>query len=217
MREVAKSLVAPGRRLAATNELQFGDLRERRVDLILGRLTVPIIDEDLHAEILFEDSAFPIASANSKWAKKRRIDPAELVNEAWCFSDDSFLLSAIAKAFLTRNLGMPRRIMSTNSIQLHYEMAAAGRVIAMATGSRLRLIGKRMGLIALAGDFLVLTYPTGISENEVAARLLLAFVGGSWQCSRMSAIEGKPDGRCTRRDLMAGADKIRRCRTSPNA
>ncbi|HEY6259558.1 MAG TPA: LysR family transcriptional regulator substrate-binding protein [Xanthobacteraceae bacterium] len=147
---------------AATNDLQYHDLRERKVDLIFGRLRIPLTDEDLSAEVLFQDPCFPVASIDSKWGKRRRIEPAELVDEPWCLPDDSLLLPAIVEAFRSKGLAVPRRMISTNSIQLNYEMAATGRVLTMATGLRLRLIGKLMGLKALPLDFLILTYPTGI-------------------------------------------------------
>jgi DNA-binding transcriptional LysR family regulator len=148
---------------AATNDLQYRDLRDRNVDLVFGRLTTPIRGEDLNAEILFEDSFFPVAGVKSKWFKRRKIELAELINEPWCLPDDSLFLSAIAEAFRTRGFAMPRRTVSTNSIQLYYAMAATGRVLALASAARLRLIGKRMGVRSLPVDFLILAYPIGIA------------------------------------------------------
>jgi DNA-binding transcriptional LysR family regulator len=169
-------------RQAATNDLQYRDLRERNVDLIFGRLTTPTTDEDLNTEVLFEDPSFPVGSVKSKWIKRRKINLAELVNEPWCLPDDSLLLSAMTNAFRAKGLDMPRCVMSTNSIQLHYELAATGQVLAMATGLRLRLIGKRMGLKALPVDFLVLNYPTGVVtlKNRSGSPLAQVFI----ECAR---------------------------------
>jgi DNA-binding transcriptional LysR family regulator len=163
---------------ASTNDEQYRDLRERNVDLVFGRLTTPIKDADLNAEVLFDDPFFPIAGVNSKWFKRRRIDPADLVDEPWCLFSESLFLSALAEAFHSRGLQMPRGIISTNSIQLHYAMAATGRVLALASGARLRLVGKHIGVKALPVDFLVLTYPIGIvtlkdrSISPVAQRFI---------------------------------------------
>src|SRR5262245_15815744 len=63
--------------LARTLPLQYRDLRERTVDLVLGRMAGPVADEDLNVEILFDDPFFVVAGTASKWARRRRIEPAE--------------------------------------------------------------------------------------------------------------------------------------------
>ncbi len=40
---------------SASVELQYRDLRERKVDLVLGRMTSDVADDDLQLEILFRD------------------------------------------------------------------------------------------------------------------------------------------------------------------
>jgi DNA-binding transcriptional LysR family regulator len=147
---------------AATNDLQYRDLRDRNVDLIFGRLTVPITDKDLNVEILFEDPFLPVAGLNSKWLKRRRIEPAELINEPWCLFEAHLFLSSIAKAFRAKGLEMPRCTIITNSVQLSFAMAATGRVLTVASASRLRLSGKRLGVTPLPVDLELHAYPTGI-------------------------------------------------------
>jgi DNA-binding transcriptional LysR family regulator len=147
---------------APTNDLQYRDLRERRVDLIFGRLISQVDDDDLDVEILLEDPCLPMAGLGSKWAKRRAIELAELVDEPWCFPADSWMMSSIAKAFRERGLQLPRNTVSTNAIQLQYSLAATGQVLAMATAARLKLFGKVMGVKAVPVDFIVSTYPTGI-------------------------------------------------------
>ena len=55
---------------APTNAQQFRDLRERRIDLVLGRTTPPI-EEDIHVEVLFHDRAIVVAGPKSKWTGRR--------------------------------------------------------------------------------------------------------------------------------------------------
>jgi DNA-binding transcriptional LysR family regulator len=144
-------------------ELQYRDLRERSVDLILGRMVTPIADEDLDAEILFDDPIFVVAGTTSKWARQRRIDPAELVNEAWCLPPyDSLIGSLVAKAFRARGLDIPRHTVITGSIQLFNALLATGRFLGVLSGSTLRLSGKRMSLRALPVEFSTPSSPVGI-------------------------------------------------------
>jgi len=141
---------------AATDDLQYRDLRDRNVDLTFGRLTMPVTDKDIKVEILFQDPFLLVAGLNSKWLKRRRIELAELIDEPWCVVD------AVAKAFRAKGLEMPHCTIITNSIQLSFAMAAAGRVLSVATASRLRLGGKRLGLAPLPVDLALEGLPTGI-------------------------------------------------------
>src|SRR6266849_6036542 len=95
---------------------QYRDLRERRVDFVFGRMMTPIEDEDLDAEILFEDPLIVVASAGSKWLRRRKITPAELIDEPWCFSPHDRPAGQIfAQAFRTLGLGAPRLTVRSNS------------------------------------------------------------------------------------------------------
>ena len=52
---------------------QYRGLRERKLDLLLGRL-VPPIEEDIHVEILFQDRVMIVAGPESKWARRRKVE-----------------------------------------------------------------------------------------------------------------------------------------------
>jgi DNA-binding transcriptional LysR family regulator len=176
---------------AATNDLQYRDLRERNVDLVFGRLTPPIADNDLNAEVLFDDPFFPVAGVNSKWVKKRRIELAELIDELWCLPNDNLFLPLIAKAFGSKGLEMPRRIISTNSIQLYYAMAATGRVLSLASSARLRLAGKELGVKVLPVDLRILTYPIGLvtlKKRSISPAAQL-FIDGARQVTKRFSSE----------------------------
>src|SRR5215467_9709322 len=47
--------------------LEFRELRERNVDLLLGRISTPLMDDDIDVEVLFEDRLFVVAGAKSRW------------------------------------------------------------------------------------------------------------------------------------------------------
>jgi DNA-binding transcriptional LysR family regulator len=144
-------------------EQQYHDLRERSVDLILGRMVTPIADEDLDAEILFDDPIFVVGGTSSKWVRRRSIDPAELVNEAWCLPPyDTLIRSLVAEAFRARGLDFPRDTVITGSIQLSNALLATGRFLGVLSGSTLRLSGKRMSLRALPVEFSMPSSPVGI-------------------------------------------------------
>ena len=50
---------------------------------MLGRLSSPILADDLQVEALFDESIVVVASTQSRWVGRREIDLAELTNEPW--------------------------------------------------------------------------------------------------------------------------------------
>jgi DNA-binding transcriptional LysR family regulator len=147
--------------LAPTLPLQYRDLRDRNVDLSFGRIMQPV-DEDIHAEILFEDPLVPVAGAGNKWLKQRNIDLAKLIDEPWCLPTEGVTLASIAEAFRARGLELPRRTVRSPSPHLYYAMAHTGRYLTLANASTLRLSGKRLGLKPLPVKFFVPLSPIGI-------------------------------------------------------
>jgi DNA-binding transcriptional LysR family regulator len=144
-------------------ELQYGELRERSVDLILGRMVTPILDDDLNIEILFDDPLLVVAGVDSKWCKRRSIDAAELIEEPWALSRyDNFIGLRVVEAFRARGLDPPRHTVTTHSIQLVTALLATGRFLTVLSRSALRLSGKRLGLKALPVNLHFRSGPVGI-------------------------------------------------------
>jgi hypothetical protein len=63
---------------APTSAAQYDDLRERRVDFIYGRLTMPIEAKDLDAEILFEDPLIVVQARAADGCDAARSNPPNL-------------------------------------------------------------------------------------------------------------------------------------------
>ncbi|MBB4392440.1 LysR family transcriptional regulator [Bradyrhizobium sp. ERR14] len=66
---------------AQPGEQEFRELRERSVDLLLGRLFKPVSEEDVAVDVLCQDAFRLVASADSRWARRRKITLTELMNE----------------------------------------------------------------------------------------------------------------------------------------
>src|SRR5262245_7920067 len=66
---------------AQTGEQEFRELRERSVDLMLGRILKPVTDEEIATEILCKDTFRVVVDADSPWARRRKVTIAELANE----------------------------------------------------------------------------------------------------------------------------------------
>jgi DNA-binding transcriptional LysR family regulator len=99
-------------RQAATHPEQYRDLRERNIDLVLGALVMPIANEDLNVEILYEESIVVVAGLNNKWHRRRKIDPAELIDEPWILPDydTTFSGSIVRDAFRAKGSTLRDRL-----------------------------------------------------------------------------------------------------------
>ena len=148
---------------AATIPALYGDLRERRVDFIFGRMISAAPPDDMNAEVLFGDPLVIVAGARSKWLRRRAIALAELVDEPWCLTPGDLPISPfVAEAFRKHGLNPPRVIVRSNSVHLWYALVHTGRFIALTPASTVRLSGTRLGLRRLPIRFAVQPGPIGI-------------------------------------------------------
>jgi DNA-binding transcriptional LysR family regulator len=149
---------------APTLRAQYQDLRERNVDLILGRMVPAEVDSDLQSEILFDDPLFIVAGMNNRWTKRRKVDPSELLEEPWALPSytDAFAGSRIAEAFRACGLEPPRRTVSSSSIQLFVALMATGRFLSLLSGSTMRFSGRRLGIATVPVAFPLKSGPVGI-------------------------------------------------------
>jgi DNA-binding transcriptional LysR family regulator len=110
----------------------FRELRERRVDLTVGRIVHPPLDDDLDAEVLFEDRLRVVAGASSPWARRRKITMKELMHEPWLhIPEDNAVNAYVAAALRARGLALPTPIVSTYSMHVRYNLLATGRFLAL--------------------------------------------------------------------------------------
>jgi DNA-binding transcriptional LysR family regulator len=147
--------------LAAVQQ-QYRELRERRIDLLLGRIAQPI-EEDFSTEILFYERSFVVAGPKNRWLRRRKIELAELANEPWTLpTPDTLIGSLVADAFRASGLEFPRRAVATGSIHLHMALIASGPFLAILPGSMLRFAPNRAALKVLPVELPIPPWPTGI-------------------------------------------------------
>jgi DNA-binding transcriptional LysR family regulator len=142
-------------------------LRQRTIDMGMFLLVKPHDDmhfaDDLNVEVLFQEQLIVVAGKQSPWARRRKIDLAELVDESWVLTEsDTLSYQRVAKAFAARGAGVPKRILQTLSTHLRVNLAASGSHIATLPNSTLRVYGERFSLKALPVDFPQQSWPAVI-------------------------------------------------------
>jgi DNA-binding transcriptional LysR family regulator len=141
---------------------EWPDLRNRRLDLVLERLVKPLTaqDEDLNVEVLFCDELVVAAGAQTPWARRRKIDLAELVNEPWIVAPpNTWGDTIVAEAFRARGLDSPKVTLTTFSVHLRTHLLATGPYIAAFPRSVLDLNARWFSLKVLPVDLPVRPWP----------------------------------------------------------
>ena len=172
-----------------TPTLDFRELRERKLDLVLARLATPDpkkVPADYKTEILFNDRLCVVGAENSPWAHRRRIDIAELANQPWIMPPlDSPGASWIFEAFRERGAKFPERCVTTYSAHIRNNMLATGRFVGTMPKSAFELAAKRFGLKVLP---LQLTFPRWpIAAVTLHNRVLSPVVNLFLNCARVVA------------------------------
>jgi DNA-binding transcriptional LysR family regulator len=140
--------------LTAAGPPLYRDLMERKVELALSLVTGAEAGADLVVEPLFDDHFVVVAGSQSPWAHRRKIELAELVNEAWTLlPSDSVASPVIVEAFRARGLEPPRTTLITPSLNLRNRLLATGRFLTVLPRFALLLPGKDPALKALPVDF----------------------------------------------------------------
>ena len=151
-----------------TATLELPGLRERKFDLVVALLLLtPRVDDglgdDLNVEVLFDDHLVVAAGMRSRWAHRRKIDLAELVNEPWILATpDTGPYRIVSEAFRARGLGAPRISLMTLSVHLRTNMLASGHFITTFPNSVARLHADRFSLKVLPVDLPPRPWPVAI-------------------------------------------------------
>jgi DNA-binding transcriptional LysR family regulator len=160
-----------------TSDFDFAKLRERKLDLLLGRI-VPNIDDDLSVEALFEEGLSVVVGQSSPWARRRKVALADLAEGPWIFGEpDNVVRSLISKVFRDNGLDGPRASVVSVSMHLRLALLATGTYVSTIPNSFVRYSVDRWLLKVLPID-LGLKLPVGIFtlKNRTLSPVALNFI-----------------------------------------
>jgi DNA-binding transcriptional LysR family regulator len=143
-------------------------LHDRKYDCILLRLVTPLSDsplaDDVEADFLFNDKLIVAAGLNSRWARRRKIDLAELIDEPWILpTSDTWNYVCLAEAFRARGLSMPKANLISFSLSLRTQLMAAGPYLSVFASSVMRLNAHRFQITVLPIELPVRPWPVVIA------------------------------------------------------
>jgi DNA-binding transcriptional LysR family regulator len=157
---------------------QYRELRERRVDIILGRIA-PSIEEDIAADVLFHERTFVVAGKLNKWARRRKIELSELANEPWSIPPlETVVGSVVADVFRASGFKYPPKGAVLGTIHLFCALLASGPFLAIFPGSMLRFGANLPPLKILPVNVPIPPWPVGIMSlrNRTTSPVTQLFV-----------------------------------------
>jgi DNA-binding transcriptional LysR family regulator len=149
--------------MAAQSETLHRELSERNVDLLITRRLGLFTEEQFGFEILYDDSYVVVAGAQNPWARRRRIELAELMSESWTLPPpENALGSVFREAFRAGGLDYPRATVLTILPAVRISLLATGRFLTIFPASVLRFPVKRPELKVLPVELPTARVPIGI-------------------------------------------------------
>lgn len=125
--------------LGDAHSLQLRELRDRKVEFAVARMLAPQPEPDMQAEIIFHEQVFIAAGAGNKWVARRKIQPAELLDEPWILAPPEMAEgSPIVEAFRALGLSIPQAKVTGVSLPLRNGLLATGHFLTIVPGSVLR-------------------------------------------------------------------------------
>jgi len=157
---------------------QYRELRERNVDLFLGRIPGST-EDDVATEILFHDRIIVVAGLQSRWGRRRKIELAELADEPWSMPPPEFLVgSLVADAFRASGMKFPPRGVAFGTNRLHCALLAHGPFVSILPISMLRFGTNLPPLKVLPVELPIPPWPVGIMtlKNRTLSPVVQLFV-----------------------------------------
>jgi DNA-binding transcriptional LysR family regulator len=162
---------------------EFRELRERKVDLVLGRISSAVVAEDLSVEPLFDEAIVVAANAQNKWVGQSRLELAALREEPWILAPHPNMARELVEAAFRREaLEPPKPTVETYSIHLRLQLLESGRYLTVLTDSTVRYgaarwllrtlpvdLGPRLPVVAVTLKHRTLTPPAELFIREARA------------------------------------------------
>jgi DNA-binding transcriptional LysR family regulator len=141
---------------------KYGPLRDRQVDLLLGAIAQQFAEEDLDAQVIYEDRPYITSAADNPWARRRRVELAELLDEQWVLPGESILRLVLDEAFEANGLVPPKVRVRSYSVHQRISLLATGRFVSADSGSVLRYNVAASSLRLLPVDIAIRSWPVAI-------------------------------------------------------
>lgn len=174
---------------------QYDNLRNRSVELVLGRLPVEFDEPDLVAETLFHEPNVVAAGADSPWIRRRNLKLADLMGERWVLAQTGSLARSIQdQVFRNSGLEPPAATVMTVSLHLYMRLIETGQWLGLVPNTAMRFGGKGMHIRALRVETMPPPAPVGIVtvKDRTLTPLAERFVDCTRRVAGLDLGRGRP-------------------------
>jgi DNA-binding transcriptional LysR family regulator len=171
---------------ADTDSLRRG-LMQRDVDLVIVKRIGPFSDGQFNFEILYHDSYVVVAGGRSPWARRRKVELADLVNESWVLPPpDSVSGALIVDAFRASGVDYPRVSVFSLPREVRTHLLATGRLLTILPTSLLNFSSDGPELKVLPIRLPIPPVPVGIVtlKNRALTPIAQLFVDAARDVAR---------------------------------
>jgi DNA-binding transcriptional LysR family regulator len=170
----------------------FHELSERNVDLAIASLRGGLVpDEKFSFEVLYDDPSVVVAGAQSRWARRRSITLADLVNEPWALPPPQRAYEPlIVEVFRANGLACPRATVFTISAEARISLVATGRFLSIVPTFILRFPRRRPEIKILPIELSNARVPFGIVtlKNRTLSPVAQIFIGHAREVAKPLAM-----------------------------
>ena len=163
------------------------ELRQRRIELAIARLSGPAPSEDVDQTVMFEDPLVVVAGTENPWARRRKVHLSDLVNEPWTWASPGTLTDRlIVEAFRATGVEPPRATIYGNAINMRLKLVASGRFLAVVPLSVLKFQSRLATIKVLPVDLPTTNSKTGIIvlKNRALNPLAQIFIESALHMAR---------------------------------
>lgn len=165
---------------------QHDNLRNRNVELVLGRLPAIMNEPDLVTEVLFDEPNVVVAGSESAWARKRNLNLADLMQQPWVLAEPGTLARSLHDELFRKNgVEPPSATVLTVSLHVYMRLVETGRWLGLVPASVMRFGGKDMKLKVLPVK--IQTPPSPVGFVTVKDRTLTPLAERFIECIRRVA------------------------------
>ena len=157
---------------------EFRLLRDRQVDLLIGALAQPFVQDDLDAEVLYRDRSYILAGKAHRLARRRRIGLAELIDEPWLLPRESVFSGYLTRAFDESGLATPKFGVRSYSVHQRISLLTTNRFVSAESGTVVRFNTARFPIKLLPVDYTFRPWPVGIVtlKNRMVSPVVQTFI-----------------------------------------
>src|SRR4051794_40626990 len=165
--------------VTGSGEAQRRNLSERSVDLLIYRKIGVFADEQTNFEFLFESPYVVAADARNPWAKRRRIELAELMGELWALPPpDASFGPFVVNAFRAAGLELPSATVVASALEMCANLLRTGRYLMIVPEFWLQYPDRHPFIRKLAIDLPITGAPIGIItlKNRTPSPVVQRFI-----------------------------------------